>query len=346
MPTILVTGAAGFIGSHVAELFAREGWRVFALMHHRKNPRLLRLIDAGQAETMHADLADPSAVRNLLLACRRRTGAPLDAIAHCAGRASDVGWPGAFRRANFDPVRHLGQAAQEGFARRLVHVSTTSVYGYLDHCNAREDNTPLRAFPRNPYPHFKILAEDWLRGNLPAELWSIVRPAAVWGPDDPTLAPRILRFLRRSPFIIHFGSWRGGNRWPLAHVDNVAQAILLAATRPEAPGRAVNVLDSERTTVDEFYRLLGGACLPGRTWRTLCLPFGCGKLFGAAVSLFSNALNLSQPFFDPSLYSLYAVSRERDFSNARWLEWMAAAGRSPVTRAEGLAQLKPDVIAV
>lgn len=342
MQTVLVTGAAGFIGSHTAELFAREGWRVFALLHHRRTPRLLYLIDDRKVEVLHADLGDPEAVRNLMVACRRRAGAPLDAIAHCAGRATDIGRAGAFRRANFEPVRYLGEAVAEGFARRLVYVSTTDVYGLFDHHAATEDATPLRAFPRNAYPLFKILAEDWLRGNVPAALWSIVRPAAVWGPDDPTLAPRILGFLRRSPFIIHFGPWRGRNRWPLAHVDNVAQAILLAATRDEAAGRAVNVLDSERTSIDEFYRLLGRACLPRRNWRTLKLPWWFGQALGSTVSALGNTLNMNRPPLDPSLYALYAVSRDLDFSNARWLEWMTAAGRRPVTREEGLAQLKPD----
>lgn len=340
MNTVLVTGASGFIGSHAAECFAREGWRVFALVHRTLSPRLRRLIGAGQVLPVMGNLGDAASARAVLDDCRKQAGAPLDAIAHCAGRASDSGWAGTFRRANYDPVRFLGEAAAAGGARRLVFVSTTDVYGLLDHDQAEEDCTPLRAVPRNPYPRYKILAEAWLRQNVPAGCWSIVRPAAVWGPDDPTLTPRILRFLRGSPLIVHFGPWGGGNRWPLAHVDNVAQAIFLAATLPEAAGQAVNVLDAEHTTVDEFYRLLAAACLPGRAWRTWRLPFWIGLMISAPVSAISWLLNLSRPFADPSLYALYSISRNLDFSNDRWRQWMARAGRRPVSREDGLRQLR------
>ena len=340
MKAALVTGASGFIGSHASERFAGEGWRVFALLHRSESPRIKNLIETRTVEVVRGDLSDRASVQSILAHCREQTGSPLDAIAHCAGRASDVGWDSEFRRANFDPVRYLGEATVEGFARRFVFVSTTDVYGLLDHHQADEDLTAHRAAPRNPYPLYKIRAEEWLRQNLSPSLWSIVRPAAVWGPDDPTLAPRIIDFLRHSPFIVHFGPWRGKNRWPLAHVDNVAQAIYLAATLDKAAGEAVNVIDSERTTVDEFYRLLSAIHFPGKTFRTLTIPLWTGWALGAAVSAISNALNLRHPLIDPSLYALYSVSRNLDFSNRRWIEWMEAAHRSPTTREEGLRQLQ------
>ena len=337
--TVLVTGAAGFIGAHTAEAFAADGWRVFGLVHRRESPRFNALAAAGRAEVVRGDVSDESQVRALLAQCGERAGRPPDAIVHCAGRASDTGRRSAFRRANFDPVRFLGAAVNDGLGGRLVFVSTTDVYGVLDHRSADEDHTPLRAVPRNPYPEFKIEAEHWMRARMPAERWSIVRPAAVWGPDDPTLTRRIAEFLRRSPWIVHFGPWRGRNRWPLAHVRNVAQAIVLAASLDEARGRAVNVLDRERTTIDEFYRMLGSAFLPGRTWRTVCLPFWTGWIAGAAVTAVSNLLNTARPVGDPTFYAVHSVSRDLDFSNARWLAWMRAAGRTPVTREEGLAEL-------
>ncbi len=334
---VLVTGAAGFIGGHTAEAFAADGWRVFGLVHRHESARLNALAASGRAETLRGDVSDEAQARAVLDRCRESCGKPPDAIAHCAGRASDTGWRSSFRRANLDPVRFFGAAVNDGLAGRLVFVSTTDVYGLLDHRAADEDRTPLRAVPRNPYPAFKIEAENWMRAHMPPERWSIVRPAAVWGPDDPTLTRRVVSFLRWSPWIVHFGPWRGRNRWPLAHVRNVAQAIVLAASLDEARGQAVNVLDSERTTIDEFYQMVAGAFLPGRTYRTLRLPFWTGRIAGAAVTAVSNLLNTAHPVADPTLYALYSVSRDLDFSNERWLSWMRRAGRAPVAKDEGLA---------
>ena len=342
MKTVLVTGASGFIG------FAHR--RVF---RSRRGGGSLRWSIAENQTVFDSSsklgkwkLYAVISVKNLRsgrfwnIVAVKTGGAPLDAIAHCAGRASDVGWASAFRRDNFDSVRFLGEGVNEAFARRFVFVSSTDVYGLLNHHRAEEDHTPLRAVPRNPYPHYKIRAEAWIRQNLSPRLWSIVRPAAVWGPNDPTLTGRIIDFLRVSPFIVHFGSWRGKNRWPLAHVDNVAQAIFLAATLDVAAGQSVNVADSEHTTIDEFYRLLATIYYPKKKYRTISMPFWTGYLLGMFISGVSNLLNRRRPFMDPSLYALYSVSRDLDFDNRRWLQWMAAADRHPITREEALGQLR------
>lgn len=338
MKTVLVTGAAGFIGGHAADAFASAGWRVFALVHRRRSPPLEALARRSAVHILQGDVADAASMAAALAVCRDAAGGP-PVVAHCAGRASDVGRECAFRMANYDSVVHLGEAVRRGDAERLVFVSTTDVYGILDHTGTDEDHTPLRAVPDNPYPRYKIRAEDWLRAHVPPERWTILRPAAVWGVGDPTLGARVVAFLRTSPVIVHFGPWRGRNRWPLAHVRNVAAAIRLSAELPQARGLAVNVLDSEWTSVDEFYRLLAAALLPGRRHGTLHLPRWAGWPFAAAVSGISNLLNLDHPIADPSRYALEVVSRNLDFANSRWLGLMRAAGMVPLTRQDGMAGL-------
>jgi nucleoside-diphosphate-sugar epimerase len=161
----------------------------------------------------------------------------------------------------------------------------------------------------------------------------------VWGAGDRTLTPRIVAFLKWSPWIVHFGRWRGRNRWPLAHVRNVARAIFLAATVQDAAGRAFNVVDDERTTIDEFYRILAGVYLPHKTLGTVVLPFWFGQCIGAVVSGISNILNLDRPFMDPSYYALYSVSHNLDFDNGRIKALFNRAGCPPVTREAGVNEL-------
>ena len=152
--------------------------------------------------------------------------------------------------------------------------------------------------------------------------------------------PRVLDFLERSPFIVHFGRWRGRNRWPLAHAENVARAAVLAATADEARGEAYNVLDPERTTIEEYYRMLVDAFLPEkRGMRSVTLPLAAGRAAGAVSSLVSDALDLDRPLFDPSLYGLHSVSANLDFSGAKLEHRFAAHGVEFITKEAGIGSL-------
>ena len=143
------------------------------------------------------------------------------------------------------------------------------------------------------------------------------------------------------PFAVHFGRWRGRNRWPLAHVLNVAAAIYLAATRPEAAGRATNVLDDERVTADGFYRRVSEACRPGRRYRSITLPFWLGEALGWAIGTISDVLDRSIPIADPTRYGVWFANRNLDFDNGRYRALMAAGGRTPMTLEAGMRGLPP-----
>lgn len=341
--TVLVTGAAGFIGSWVVEYFVTHGWRVVALVHRRPGARWMRHLASGDVVSVTSDVTHPERLRADIGGVLERTGLHLDAVVHAAGRASDVGRRSVFRKLNFEAVRYVADVALALGATRMVFLSSTDVYGLRDFRGEAEDELPLAMTVRNAYPEFKIDAERWIRETMPPDTYSVLRPAAVWGPGDTTLTPRIVAFLRWSPVIVHFGRWRGENRWPLAYVGNVAAACFLAATRSQAAGRAINVLDSERTTVDQFYRMLASSFLPGKAFRSVYLPLCCGDAVGAGVAAVSDLLNLSRPLIDPSRYAARSVSANLDFSNRRMRELFEAAGVALTTREEGLSALRASI---
>ncbi len=311
MRHVLITGAGGFIGLRATLRFIDEGCFVHAMVRNAIPPRLRELEDQGKAAVVHCDITDAAQVdalfRNLPL---------LDALVHCAARASDVGREAAFRAANYDAVRSLAGKAMDKGTGVFVFVSTTDVYGLHDFFGQTEDELECDLTAKNPYPKYKILSEQWLRARIPPDRFSIVRPAAVWGENDQTLTKRIKDFLALSPWIVHFGPWKGRNRWPLAHVDRVAKACFIAAFHPQARGKAFHVLDPERTSMEDFYRRVAAEHLPGKRFRTLCLPLWCGAVIGACSTLLANLLNLGQPLWDPTLYALHSVSRNLDFSPA------------------------------
>ncbi len=338
MKQLFITGSAGFIGRHIVDEFLRHNWHITALIHNHKPKRTASSADCSNPEYIYGDITDFESLRTALTTENKQ----YDAVVHCAGRASDVGWRSEFRRTNFDSVKHLVALTKKLNIEKFVFVSTTDVYGLLDFNGETEEALKLRPYPKNPYPEFKIRAEEYIRRELPPNRFSILRPAQVWGPGDTTLTKRIVDFLKCSPCILHFGTWRGKNRWPLAHVYNVAAAAYLAATMKEAGGQAINVLDNEKTSIDDFYRIVARVYLPQKKFRTVLLPFPIGYIIGSVVSFISDLLNLDHPFMDPSLYALYSVSRNLDFSNSKLQNLFTEAGITMFTREDGIRELQND----
>lgn len=316
---VLVTGAGGFIGGHIVRECLLQGCYVHALIHHHVPEQLKQLEHESKLTLWCGDICDAAVMENLFADLPQ-----LDAVIHCAAKASDVGRKREFIAANYRAVQTMGRLALQHGVGRLVFISTTDVYGLRDFNGESETELSFDEKARNPYPKYKILAEKWLTANLPPERYCIIRPAAVWGPDDLTLTKRAKDFLSWSPFIIHFGRWHGHNRWPLAHVKNVAKAAYLGAFSPRAQGRAFQVLDPRHTTIDEFYRMVAAMYFPHKKFRTITLPLWCGQVIGTISTGLSNLLNLKRPLWDPTLYALYSVSRNLDFSPQSFLDLLTA----------------------
>ncbi len=297
MKKVLVTGAAGFIGQNVVKAYIEHGWFVYALVHKNIPQELTSL---KNVEIIRGDITEASSI--LLPA--------VDVVAHVAGIASDIGKDEDFRRVNFESIKYLSQIA----GKKFVYVSTSDVYGIMDFINA-DENTPLKEYPQNPYPKYKIMSEDWLRENC--RRYVIIRPAAVFGEGDKTLEKRVVDFLKTSPYIVHFGKWKGKNRWPLANVKNVANTIVAVSEFDDFNNQAITIIDSKKTTIDEYYREIAARYFPDKKFKNLYLPLWVGKVLGIISTTLSNLFNLRQPLFDPTFYAVHHVSSNLDFSSAK-----------------------------
>jgi len=313
METVLVTGAGGYIGSNAAEYFVNAGYRVVGTVRNHVAERLTRL----EIETVRIDLANAADLSKLF-------EKKIDYVVHVAARASDVGRDEWFRKANYDAVKNLAAAAMEHGVKRFVYLSTADVYGLHDFSGESEEELAFDEAVKNPYPKYKILSEKWLAANLPRERFSCVRPCVVYGRGDTSITPRTVAYLKNSPIVFHFGKWRGRNRWPLAHVENVCRALHAAMALPEAGGEGVTVLDSRRVTLSEYYHELAAEFLSGKRLRECSIPMWTIR----PVAALSTALSRKRdkPLFDPTLYALDTVSHNLDFSNRRMLAWFAKAG--------------------
>ena len=301
MKTVLVTGAGGFIGLNVVKMYSEYGWRVLALVHHNIPNELYNI---NNVEVIKGDVTDENFMSQF--------AGMVDVVAHVAGLAKDIGPDKLFRKLNFEPIKYLSKIPKD----KIVYVSTSDVYGIKDHNNA-DENTPLIEYPQNPYPRYKIMSENWLRANC--SKYVIIRPAAVWGEGDLTLEKRVIDFLASSPFIVHFGKWRGNCRWPLANVKNVAKTIVAVSQTDKFDNEAITIIDPEKTTIDEYYRKVASENFPDKKFTNIYLPLWVGKLIGLISTTVSNALKLSNPIFDPTFYAVHHVSSNLDFSCDRML---------------------------
>ena len=339
---VIITGATGFIGAACVREFLAHGWRVTALGHRRSAGRLEGLRGRPGLDLASCSITDRDALVRVLAERIATAGGTCRALVHCAGRASDVGRDASFRAANLAGVQNVTHAVNRLGIGRLIHLSTTDVYGVRDFHGA-DETTPQENNRRNPYPKYKILAEEHIRRSLSPDRYVILRPAFVWGPGDTTVLPRVVAFLRASPVILHFGFWRGRNRWPLAYVGNVARVAHAAATSDAALGEAYNVVDPEPITMDAYYRLVIGLCLPGqRPKRSLTVPLPLAWPVAALSTALSNLLDRQHPIYDPSLYSLRHVAHSQDFSGAKVVRLLERCGWTFIDRATALAELRAE----
>lgn len=299
---VLITGAGGFIGLHTVKIFAKHHWRITAIVHTNIPDELKTL---KNVEIIQADLTDKNEISKI-------TQKP-DVLVHIAGLASDIGSDLHFREINFKTVKTLSKFAKTKF----IYMSSTDVYGIKDFSGEDEESLPLETKPLNPYPKYKIKSEKWIRANLDKNHYAIIRPAAVWGEGDKTLEKRAADILKASPFIVHFGKWKGKNRWPLAHVESVAKAVYVCADTDNFNGEAINIIDEKVTTVDEFYREIAQKHFPNKKFYTFMLPLCIGHILGWISTTLSNHLKLKHPIFDPSHYAVQHISHNLDFSCAK-----------------------------
>lgn len=241
---VLVTGATGLVGSHAAARFGEDGWRVRALVRPGSRTRFLEGLGA---EMVLGDVTEPDSFSGAAEGC--------DVVVHAAAHLGSAAPWEHFRRVNVDGTRHVLTEAIRAGCRRFVHVSSVAVYGPP----ARQPRLPVDEdapidVPLGPSAHYersKRMAEAAVRRTAEGAVeWSMVRPAVVMGERDRHFTPRVARLADRR-LLATVGP--GDNRLPVVYAGNVADACRLAATRPEARGRAFNVADDGGITQRQLF---------------------------------------------------------------------------------------------
>lgn len=246
---ILVTGAGGFIGSHVAEALLGMGHQVRALAHYNSLGSYGHLADAEGLELRLGDVTDPFGMRTLVEGC--------DAVLHLAaliGIPYSYTSPASYVATNISGTLNVLEACRSAGTPRVVVTSTSEVYGTALYTPI-DENHPLQG--QSPYSATKIaadkLAESYHRSfELPVVT---LRPFNTYGPRQSARAviPTILTQALSGAETIQLGNLDA--KRDLTFVEDTAHAFALAATTPGIEGQTIHFGQGEMITIGELAQL-------------------------------------------------------------------------------------------
>jgi nucleoside-diphosphate-sugar epimerase len=240
---VLVTGATGFLGKHLAQALKATGCLVRALVRPSKRARALS--DAG-IEVVEGELTSAGDVAEAAKGCDRiyHLAAAFRNVAH----SDDHYW-----RVNVGGTLNVLAAARAHGCERLVHCSTGGVHGHIEDPPADET---YRFKPGDIYQRTKLEAElavaEAGEQGLPV---SIVRPGAIYGEGDMRFLP-LFRAIQQKRFAM-VGS--GRTRLHMVHVDDLVHGLMLAASHPAADGETFLIAGAAAPTLNEIAAAIADA---------------------------------------------------------------------------------------
>ncbi|WP_207229613.1 SDR family oxidoreductase [Ktedonosporobacter rubrisoli] len=254
----LVTGGAGFIGSHIAETLLKQGEAVRILDNiatgRQANLEALREY-AERVEFIDGDIRDAKLVRTAVEGT--------EVVFHQAALASvprSIADPVASLETNINGTQNVLLAARDAGVRRVVYASSSSVYGNTPTLPKHEE---MPTAPMSPYAVQKLTGE--LLCGVFTRIYGLetvaLRYFNVFGPrQDPAseyaaVIPRFITALLEKRRPIVFGD--GEQTRDFTYVENVVQANLLAATAPAASGAAMNVGCGDQISLNSVLQIAG-----------------------------------------------------------------------------------------
>ncbi|HWD69000.1 MAG TPA: aminotransferase class III-fold pyridoxal phosphate-dependent enzyme [Solirubrobacteraceae bacterium] len=299
----LVTGATGFIGGRLVRGLLREGFQVRCLVRPTSDTAGLQQL---QVELATGDLTAPQTLSGLAGGCRY--------VFHCGALVSDWATPAEAAAVNVAGTRNLLDACIHASVERIVHISSTDVYGYPG--GAEVDETYAGTRFRNWYAQTKQDAEHEVRRAAENGLAAVIlRPATVYGPGSREVMLEIARALRgRRMLMIDGGRALAG----LCFVENLVDAALLALRHEHAPGHAFNVTDG----LDVTWRRLADDLADGLGYPRprLSMPYRLAAGIGFSLEQGYRALHRASGLSTRPLLSRQAVhvmGIDQSFSNRR-----------------------------
>jgi nucleoside-diphosphate-sugar epimerase len=296
---VLVTGATGFTGGHLARALRARGHDVTAMV---RNPQAAGDLASAGIALRAADLAQPETLPSAV--------AGIDVVYNIAALYRQAGLPESiYHQVNGTAVGQLVEAAARAGVRRVVHCSTVGVHGDVEHPPANED-APLG--PGDVYQIAKVEGERLAReaaGRTGIEL-VIARPSGIYGPGDRRLL-KLFRGVARRRFVI-----LGDGRifYHLTYIDDLVEGFRLCGEVAAAAGRTYILAGAEVPTLNELTTMIAAeAHVPPPRLRLPAWPFW---IAGAACEALCAPFGIEPPIYRRRV-DFFTKSRAFDITRAR-----------------------------
>jgi nucleoside-diphosphate-sugar epimerase len=310
----LVTGASGLLGSHIVEKLRERGEPVRVLVRPSSDRSWL---EKQGVEFVEGDVTDRASLERACQGC--------DVVYHSAAKVGDWGPWEEFERITIGGTRNVVDAAASAGVRRLLHISSISVFGYytkeqtIDETNEIGCNLYKWAY----YSRSKIEAERVVReaGRSGKIEVTVIRPAWIYGERDRATLPRLVAMIRAGKAKI---LGRGDNLLNVVYAGNVATAAITGARSPRAIGEVYNCSNDGEITQQEYFDLLAGALGVSPVRRRV--PYRLAYLAGFVLECIGHLLRTSRPPF-VTRYAVWLMGRRSYFSAEkarRELDWQPA----------------------
>ena len=240
----LITGAAGFLGSSLANQLAREGHQIRGLDDlSTGDPHAL----GPDVHFTRGDVSDRPKLWTLLQ--------EVDVVYHLAARVSvpeSITYPRDYNNVNVGGTVALMEAMRDVGVRRVVLASSGAVYGDVGDQPLKESITPN---PRSPYAVSKLAAEYYVRtiGTLwgietvSLRIFNAYGPGQHLPPSHPPVVPHYLRQAQRGGTLVVHGD--GNQTRDYVYVDDAISGMVAAATAPNIDGLVINIGSGEETSI-------------------------------------------------------------------------------------------------
>jgi nucleoside-diphosphate-sugar epimerase len=273
----LVTGATGFIGSHLVDVLLERNCEVRAMARTTS----ARCTLARGAQTVIGDVRDPGSLT--------KAAQGVDIVFHCAAHVGEWGAPGDYYDINVTGMKNMIDAAAAAGVARFMDVSSVAVHSNHNHDHSTEDALIRKSGVL--YNDSKVDAEKlvWAAHEQGRIRATTIRPVMVWGPRDRIYFPKMIHALRKRVFA-YMGS--PDSIAGLAHVRNVVDIIVRAAENEDAVGQAFIAADGCETTVRDIVEALCAELNLPRPLMTL--PYGLARTLGAASETLGHAFHVKK----------------------------------------------------
>lgn len=279
---VLVTGASGFVGSHLVKRLMRDGHEVYALV--RPTSRL-DLFDGETPMFVHGDLRDPASLEAII-----RQHPDIDTVFHVAGVITPVSQGDqVYWDSNFAGTQNMLEACRQLPLRAFVQCSSVGVIGPLPEIPANETTrcAPDSSYGESKYQAEVLALEYQQKFGLPI---TVARPAWCYGPGD----RRTFKFFRMVAGGRFFLIGDGKTRLHPVYVDDVVDGLLACAEQIDrAAGEVFIVAGPESVTLEALARTAARAA--GVSILPFKVPAGLAKLGATVCEAVCKPLGLEPP---------------------------------------------------